>query len=654
MLRFRLLLLASLLTSVVSHGQDLSVSAGGGGGGGGGGQNPFRAPSNFFRSMADSEPIGGVSAALEAFDEENSDLLGSVPPASMTASEAKTALRRLFIDAGAGDYLNTAATAELSQRPGGLLGSALVLLAKGKFGPALGCALVNLEKNPDDPPAVLNLAALALAGGKANEALALLTPLMASKDLGGGSWDMPGTLHRDYLVAYAHALRGERDRALPLARKVFEAAPHLAEAGRLLALLEEGEKKRRFFIMAAYRHGGKLMVKESPPESKKAGEADADPLVEGETIGPALEELYDLSRGKPGQLAPIEVPGDPLALMAVGKVYTEGMVLAMNRFSHLGNQVVGPALKNFEALPLPAPFKRRAMHLYNQATIAWLNSPKVMRAKLDRDALGTEYQKRVEEEVDRCFEERVPVQERHRKESEGPLTQADLIRMIDELNVPAQNAMNRLRPLLKRYFVAIDTDYTLNTSVMNGMLSHVGPGSLRTALVASAEAARANAEQARYAAISNQLNLLGGFRDPKALSRAEGEDGKGGDCTDEQAKFSLSVDLGVVGVEISCNSLSVEVEEPLLPPVLSASAEIGIDTKGVVTAFVGPKQNIGVGTMKEGIYVTVDENGFRDAGGKVESKAFAGAGPVSTAYKTGEWSGSFFPGPSPAGMPRWD
>jgi hypothetical protein len=108
------------------------------------------------------------------------------------------------------------------------------------------------------------------------------------------------------------------------------------------------------------------------------------------------------------------------------------------------------------------------------------------------------------------------------------------------------------------------------------------------------------------------------------------------------------------GVEMTCEGMSVEVGVDTRIPGISVSTELGIDTKGDFTAFVGPKASAKLatgivdftGTAKGGAYVTGNKDGVKDAGVKYEVKVGAGIGNYSGAQKIAEGKVSFMPAPA--------
>ena len=232
-------------------------------------------------------------------------------------------------------------------------------------------------------------------------------------------------------------------------------------------------------------------------------------------------------------------------------------------------------------------------------------------------------------------------------------------KLEQELNEKAQAAMTALMPHLRDYLRAIDDRYFLESTYLHGMLAHIGAPELRRALQAEGEYLRLTRQMEQIGAI-NELIAVAAFAKPSPLDPVKvGEKGSGQACSDEDAKWSVSVDLEVVGVSVSCKSVSFELEAPLGPPLASLSAELSVDLSGSVTVFAGPKASIaGVGSSKGGLYLTANSEGIQDIGGKVEATASSGFGPVGVSHQVGEGTVSFLPGPdqgaAPGGLPVFE
>ncbi len=110
-----------------------------------------------------------------------------------------------------------------------------------------------------------------------------------------------------------------------------------------------------------------------------------------------------------------------------------------------------------------------------------------------------------------------------------------------------------------------------------------------------------------------------------------------------------------VGVEVSCEGMSVELGVDTHLPGVSVSTELGFDNKGQITAFLGPKAEVNLGdkeiaaftgSAKAGAYLTGNRNGITDAGFKAEAKVGGRLGSISASQKVAEGKVSFLPAPA--------
>lgn len=650
---FRLLAAGvAVITSLASgHAQaPLAVAAGTGSG------NPFTAPAEKVVSIYDYRAIENVSQSIDEFLELNADLPGSVEPATLTVDAARRNLRALLDGGPNRAFLKAVMDAPKLQTVDALNAAAMAFFAKSRSAEALTCLVLANEKAPRNPSALLNLAAAALVFRQANEALALIAAAGPAGDLPAGAWGLSGARLADYLRGYAHLLRGEYRAAHPLLVRVVQTEPNLKEAALTLALVESklGENPRKSFLLGLWRHRGKLLVRDGEkPQDEAEARREPDPFTEGESIAPSMADLVDVSQSTPGRLPAIKQPQTPRELMAMTETYTPDMLASMNAAAHQRNNVAGPALAAFAASGAAPAYQRRMTDLYNRAVLRIGAVHELDQAARETDLLRDQLDRLTETEVEAARLAREPMQSRFAELNNRPghPTPAELRQQAAELNGPTQSALDRTARLLENYHRALDREFTIRSSYMYGMLAHIGAPSLRTALLAEAEAVRHEMQILQFSAVINLAYTIGAMETGSPLKPEPGENGKGPGCTDEEARWSVSVDLQVVGAEVSCNSVSLELEMPVIPPFVGVSAEVGVDTSGTMTVFVGPKVSASnVGSAKEGLYITAGKEGVRDFGGKAELKASAGFGPVSVSHKVGEGSISFVPGPD-AGPP---
>ena len=624
---------------------------------GGTGGNPFTAPAAKVYSIYDYRRINNVTESLQEFLGLNEDLPGSVAPALLTADTARRHLRALLDGDNNRAFLKAVADAPNFQTPESLNAAAMKFFAGSRSAEALACLLRAAEIAPRDPSALLNLASAALVYRQANEALALIVAAEKLGELPNGAWGLSGARLADYLRGYALLLRGEYLAARPLLARVAAAEPNLKEAALALALVESklGENPRKSFLTGVWRQRGKLIVND-PKEPASAEEAQREPdaFTEGEDISPSMASLFDLSQASPGRLPQIERPKSPTELMAMTAGYTGNMLECMSAAAHLHNNVAGAALAEFANSKAPPAYQRRMTALYNRAVLRIGAVPELDRAARESDLLRQQLDRLTEQEVAEAMTAREPIQRRLAEINNRPghPTPAELRQQYVEINAPTQRALERTSRLLASYHKALDREFILRSSYMYGMLAHLGAPALRTALIAEAETVRNEMQVYQLSAVINLAHTIGApAEDAGPVKPEAGEAGRGPGCTDEEAKQSISVNLVVVGVELSCNSVSLEIDAPVIPPFIDASAEVSLDTSGTVTIFAGPKISASnVGGAKGGVYLTAGKDGVRDVGLKAELKSSVGAGPVSVSEKLGEGLISFVPGPD-AGPP---
>jgi tetratricopeptide (TPR) repeat protein len=654
-----LLRLAGLVALVgalaAARAQELSAVAGGSAGG-----NPFKAPAAKVYSIYDYRVLGNVTDSIQEFIELNEDLPGSVTPAALTADAARRNLGALLAGDKNRAFLKAVADAPGLQTGEGLNAAAMVFFAQGRSAEALACLVKAADKAPADPAALLNLAAAALVYRQANEGLALVVAAEKAGELPAGGYGLSGAHLAGYLRGYALMLRGDYQAAQPLLAKVVAAEPNLKEAALALALVEAklGEDPRKSFLLGVWRQRGKLVVTDHDAGGEKETESprEPDPFTEGESIAPSMADLFDLSSASPGRLNKVERPTTPEELMAMLEPYSEEFAASMGEAARQHNEIAGPAFEAFQASGAPPAYARRMIALYNRATLRIGAIPELDAAARESDRLRRQLDEMTESEVESARAIQEPIHRHHAELNNRPghpsITPAILRQQAAELNASTQQALERTSRLLTAYHHALEREFVLRSSYMYGMLGHIGAPSLRTALLAEAESVRHEMQALQLSAVINLSTAIGAPVDGSEGKVEAGEAGHGPGCTDDNAKYSVSVDLEVVGVELSCNSVSLEISAPVVPPFIDVSAEVGLDTSGVVTVFAGPKVSPGLkGAAKGGVYLSADKEGFRDFGVKGEVKMAAGMGPVTVNQKMGESVISFVPGPDPGPAP---
>jgi tetratricopeptide (TPR) repeat protein len=619
----------------------------------GGSSGAYAQPAEIVRSLYDYRIVADVHGELQEFLALNSDLPGSVVPASVSAAAARDSLRSLF-----GGTQNQAALAALGQSPvarsaDALNATAVAFLARGRAAEALACLMLAVDLAPRDPGALVNLAAGALAFHRANEALALLAEAEKLGPPPLAAWGMSGGRVASYLRAYAHTLRGEYPEARKLLIEIVDREPNLREAALTLALVESklGGDPRKPYLLGVWRHRGKLIVLDPPePESPAEAKREPDPFTEGNSIAPSMADLFDLSRGKPGTLPRVDRPRSPQDLMAM-TAYADAMTEAMTYSAVLHNDVAGQAVAVFHATRAPPVYKLRMSNLYDRANSISASTPELDAAYRERHALRQELDRLTEKVIDRARTDQEPIRERlgQLMSIPGRPTDAEMRSIVAQLNATTQGAIDEVNPVLTAYHHALEREWTLRSSYMHGMLGYIGPPTLRTALIAESESVRLSMHVEQLSAVINLAPAIGEFDTDDQRAPEPGERGQGPECTEEAAKKSFEVDIQVLSIEISCDSVSLEVELGKAEGPLGGGAmsvELGASTSGEVTAFVGPKATaVGVGSVKGGLYVSANTREFTGAGFKSEVKNMTPGGPLKVKYRSDETVVNFVPGP---------
>ncbi|MGH2837128.1 MAG: tetratricopeptide repeat protein, partial [Thermoleophilaceae bacterium] len=115
-----------------------------------------------------------------------------------------------------------------------------------------------------------------------------------------------------------------------------------------------------------------------------------------------------------------------------------------------------------------------------------------------------------------------------------------------------------------------------------------------------------------------------------AVAAADAQAAAGDPCNETTKPFNAVLPLGPAAVKISCEQIQVTANGE---GWIRGFAEISYDYRaGKITVFAGSQAEIGVGPIKgdfkSGLYVTVNNQGFEDAGWRVGPGYTVGAGPA--------------------------
>lgn len=438
---------------------------------GGASRASFSPPAEEIRSIFDYRPIADVSEQLHDFLEANRTLPGSVLPVPLSAVVARQNLRALFKGEGNLAFLKAAQESPQLKSADSANGAALAYFATGHGAKALACLLVACDRAPQDPSALLNLAAAALAFRQANEAVALIAEAEKFGPLPAGAWVVSGAVRADYLKGYAFMLRGEYKQAHPLLVRVVEAAPALKEASLTLALVDAqlGENPRKPYLQGVWRARIRLVVKDSAKEPTTEEEVDRlpDPFKEGDHIAPAMADLYDVTSGRAGHLRVLRLPNSPDDLREFVKV-SRPLMEKDQREAASFRETMAQAQDAFQKSSLPKLYKQRMQQLYQRADQCEEAGPTGMRAARERRFRAKQYFAKLKEVRDATVAEQLAITIENAKIRRS---RAELDQILED---KTKAAISALSPHLRSYLRAIDDQFFIESKYLHGMLATSG------------------------------------------------------------------------------------------------------------------------------------------------------------------------------------
>lgn len=644
---FRRLLLGILATIVwgLPTARSQEVSAGGGD------------PVVKVRSYGDERPVN-VEEELAALRAANAGLAGSVPRRTLTFAAALAHVRELARTAGGPAALAPALKALPDNEPLTLRLLAVRELTRGRTTAMFLLLLAAYDRDPTSPDALADLAG-ALAGlGYANEALALLDELARRHAVPAPPMDISGEDALAYLRGYCLVRLGDTAAAKPLLAGVAERQPMLAEAARLMAVISEDEaEQRKYLLLGVWRHRSSLMV----CAGVDLGKEESDPLQTGEEVAIDLRSLLDLSKGERGRL-----PDIPYARSAT---HANGLYPSLEAKSGAAGFELDAISqrkvpKGFEH-PESGVFENRGHRMHSLLMSLGLRDQKLRELQRTSHRVERESRKEIDQviaERDRGADEAVESAKRVWLAKKAFPT--DITVEIGKIMRPFHDAaLARARGIYGRQEKA-ERDYFAEWHLLASAIpSQVGDKAWWEHIRLTIEHERIHTYM-RLLSISMAHARVGmhpwitkepGETPPSPESQPVGKcDG------DKSASFSTKQLPGgdkmpfEFGVEMTCEGMSVEVGVDTRIPGISVSTELGIDTKGDFTAFVGPKATAKLetgivdftGAAKGGAYVTGNKDGIKDAGVKYEVKVGAGTGSYSGAQKIAEGKVSFMPAPA--------
>jgi hypothetical protein len=610
-----------------------------------------------FRTHGDIRSVN-VEDELSALRSGNEGLVGGVPRQPITFAAALAKARALAKSAVEPASFAAALKALPDNDPVTLRLFAVAQLAGGKPSAAFALLLAAHDRNPQSADALADLAGMLAGFGYANEAIAFLDELARLNALPTPPMGISGRDAVDYIRGYALARLGDVAAARLLLGAVAEREPQLAEAARMMAIIsDDPAEQRKYLLLGVWRHRSPLMV--CAGVDLTGGEPD--PVVSGEEVAIDIRSLIDPAKGKRGRQPGMHYAQTVLQANDLVPKMDGAKSAADERADSLKEQRVRP---------------RGYKHTDDNVEETWAYRIHELSVAIDyRDARLRELERRLREAYHEREEARRKIVDR-RDDAASKAQDAYLqeclakkysptIEQLGEKARPAfEAALAEMTPYINREDLAERAWFAEWHYLQTAIVAQVGDAGWH-------EYMRLTIEVKRWQVYGRLLHLVQMHasvgqhpwitKEPGQVA-TEPEEEEVEKCdADKSISFGTSTLPGgkalpfEVGVEMTCEGMSLEAAIDTRIPGISISAEIGGNNEGEFTAFVGPKaeavlgdKNITAftGSAKAGAYVTGNKDGVTDAGVKYEVKVGGKIGAFSAAQKVAEGNVSFLPAPS--------
>ena len=593
--------------------------------------NPGTDISYRVRSNGDLRIIDVVEE-YSSFLIENTDFIGRVGPQPVGFAQAITKAKTLC----SGKIPATELAILKAKAPQGTKAADYWLLLAGLQGmagspEAAFCLLVTAhEADPDNPDVLGNLAGAMAMLGLANESLAVLDEIAKRNLKPSPPMDISAEDMLDYIRCYNHMLTGDTGNVRTTLERITGRQPLLAEARKLLALLDEKEGKdgKPRFMVAQSRSPQAKYCLVYPDEEPEPGE---------ETYNVDPRTILNPSKGIRGKLPTIKYPQNPEEATA--------------RLESFMNEEPVRIMEEVQALEALRTENRENLKYWvgeNTMQNSWGYSVGEFIGSIDwRDA-------KLRELKDKIREAERAEGETGKRVEEALFKAWPSVAMItpESARRKAERDLKmRLMGMMKSDIEAADRairDYYEEWSwVVTMLAATVGEEWHREfELIIQQQQLHWYQQLTSRAAALSMTGWMddGGYEDvSETLEPAQPEQ-----CDDGNKKLNFGLETPDksfgAGVGLDCDGLSFEVT------AVKLSVELGLDGKGGYTIYGGPKAGASVGgagaDVKAGAYVSGKIQGgtIDDFGVKVESNVSVGTGPVSVSSTVAESSISFVPG----------
>ena len=241
----------------------------------------------------------GCRVVEEEFDElvrDNSGLVGSVRPRTVTFASALAAARLVLQDPAAKAQYQRSAKSGSKEHPKVFLASAASRILTGDSLGAMAQILAGIDESPNNPTLEFNLASILANLNMPNESLAVLEHMKAIGKKPEMALGINPDVATNYVIGYNEMLRGKLPEAATKLRSVVSADPFLHEASHSLALVTA---KQGGNGLAIFKKG---LLRFPIRKTVFCIEGQEDPLR------PSVDEMFDCSKGIPGKLTEFRQP----------------------------------------------------------------------------------------------------------------------------------------------------------------------------------------------------------------------------------------------------------------------------------------------------------------------------------------------------------
>jgi tetratricopeptide (TPR) repeat protein len=651
-------------------------SSGGGSGGSGGGSGGYDGYADIDWDGPDDLPV--TTLAFEPFDAEGTiDLFRTVTRGIASGVGARQITYNDAITDIAIEMERRSSTAtitalkDMGNEADGAdrLGTLAALSAVGgKLEQALAATLAQHWRTPRNPNVLFNLANLLLQRRMPNHALAMIEQLKKTGGKLGMLFGHNPDAAVDYVQGYANLMIGRLQESVMLLSRSFAADKTLTDASYALAVAQDalGGDPRKALLQGLLRpYYGPLMY--------CGDHYDVDPLEsdEEDTIAPPVDKLFDLSQGTDGVLPTLVHPSSGPRLVAMVEEFAQKQQAIMDEVIQHRKKADQIHESLIARLGQPGP---DATDVTDEAITSMLDEANVCLKPLQRMRL----------ERNRALEEMEEAVQAQVKSMQG-----DYVSLLSVVDEPAKaihrnmitKALGGRRAAIQQYDRAVRVHFKSWNKYATGLAGRIVDSEWReyaNEVIAAQAAAQWSSLYAGV--ISSYVSGVAPGKELYApdngqpvtaavaatqLWRCSKQDQK---TTIESKVISVKAsdwgakapipDLGVT-LKANCDKLTLEADAKVSASLgklgsvgIGGFVETSVNRVGDITLFGGPKVSAEAGagpvavssSVKDGVYVTFDDEGIKEIGTRISASGAGAQGSGKLTGKLGEtdfviWSG---------------